>query len=269
MKLHRRRAARARSPGPDSAASCYLVEADGFRLVLDLGAAPSGHSPGTPTCTSRRDACSRHLHPDHCLDLCGYYVARSYRPGGPAPRGSRCTGRRSTAQRLARAYGLPGEPAWRGVRLPHRGLGDEHVEVGPLRVTAVRRCSTRSRPTASGSSTTARCSPTPATPAICDALVALAQDADLLLREASFLEGRDDAPEVHLTGRRGRPSTPRAPAPAGCCSPTSGLERPGERRGGGRAVYAGPVRAGPARARRYDAVTVAVGKARGACHDPR
>lgn len=24
-------------PGPDSPASCYLLEADGFRLVLDLG----------------------------------------------------------------------------------------------------------------------------------------------------------------------------------------------------------------------------------------
>jgi ribonuclease BN (tRNA processing enzyme) len=24
-------------PGPDSAASCYLLEADGFRLVVDLG----------------------------------------------------------------------------------------------------------------------------------------------------------------------------------------------------------------------------------------
>ena len=24
-------------PGPDSAASCYLLEADGFRLVVDFG----------------------------------------------------------------------------------------------------------------------------------------------------------------------------------------------------------------------------------------
>ena len=29
-------------PGPDSAASCYLAEADGFRMVLDLGSGALG-----------------------------------------------------------------------------------------------------------------------------------------------------------------------------------------------------------------------------------
>ena len=27
-----------------------------------------------------------HLHADHCLDLCGYYVLRKYHPDGPQPR---------------------------------------------------------------------------------------------------------------------------------------------------------------------------------------
>ena len=30
--------------------------------------------------------CISHLHADHCLDLCGYWVARTYRPDGPPPR---------------------------------------------------------------------------------------------------------------------------------------------------------------------------------------
>ncbi|MFC8943216.1 MBL fold metallo-hydrolase, partial [Streptomyces griseoincarnatus] len=29
-------------PGPDSACSCYLVEQDGFRLLLDLGTGAVG-----------------------------------------------------------------------------------------------------------------------------------------------------------------------------------------------------------------------------------
>jgi ribonuclease BN (tRNA processing enzyme) len=36
----------------------------------------------------------------------------------------------------------------------------------------------------------------------CDGLTRLARDADLLLAEASFVEGRDDARGIHLTGLR-------------------------------------------------------------------
>ena len=44
----------------------------------------------------------------------------------------------------------------------------------------------------------------------------LAKDADLLLAEASFEEGRDHARGIHLTGlRAGQP--PRTPAAGGCC----------------------------------------------------
>ena len=34
--------------GPDSPASCYLVEADGFRMVLDLGTRPETDAAGDP-----------------------------------------------------------------------------------------------------------------------------------------------------------------------------------------------------------------------------
>ena len=35
----------------------------------------------------------------------------------------------------------------------------------------------------------------------CDALIRLAQDADLFLCEASYLDGEDNPPDLHLTGR--------------------------------------------------------------------
>jgi ribonuclease BN (tRNA processing enzyme) len=61
-------------PGPESAASCYLVQAPfqgrTFSLILDLGLGAVGSlhrylDPG------KVDAFAlSHLHPDHCLDLC-------------------------------------------------------------------------------------------------------------------------------------------------------------------------------------------------------
>src|SRR6266702_734907 len=51
-------------PGPDSPASCYLLEADGFRLVIDA-------------------VILSHLHADHCVDLSSFRIAREYVPGGP------------------------------------------------------------------------------------------------------------------------------------------------------------------------------------------
>jgi ribonuclease BN (tRNA processing enzyme) len=72
-------------PGPDSAASCYLLEADGFRLVVDLGNGALGGLQRY-TALSRIDAVAlSHLHADHCLDMCPLWVARKYADEGPLP----------------------------------------------------------------------------------------------------------------------------------------------------------------------------------------
>jgi ribonuclease BN (tRNA processing enzyme) len=73
--------------GPDSPASCYLVQApyEGrtFSLVLDLG-------PGSFGALYRYldpagvDAIGlSHQHPDHCLDMTGFYVASCYSTTAP------------------------------------------------------------------------------------------------------------------------------------------------------------------------------------------
>ena len=76
-------------PGPDSPASCYLVQApyEGrtFSLLLDLGPGALGllYRYLDPR---RVDAFAlSHLHPDHCLDLCAYYVLARYSPTAPFP----------------------------------------------------------------------------------------------------------------------------------------------------------------------------------------
>ena len=95
-------------PGPESAASCYLLEAehDGrtWRIVLDLGNGALGqlHRYADPLAIDA--VLVTHLHADHCLDLCGYYVLRKYHPSGPQPR-IPVWGPEGTAERMARAYG--------------------------------------------------------------------------------------------------------------------------------------------------------------------
>ena len=71
-------------PGPDSAASCYLIEADGFRLVMDLGSGALGPLQRYCGLDEVDAVCLSHLHGDHCLDMCGYSVARTVPSGRPA-----------------------------------------------------------------------------------------------------------------------------------------------------------------------------------------
>lgn len=204
-------------PGPSSAASCYLVEADGhaedgsprtWRLVLDLG---SGALGPLQRHTALRDVDAvalSHLHPDHCLDICGLYVALRYDPSGPPAARLRVFGPEGTADRLARAYGVPADPGMTGELDVRPWSAGTAVTVGPLTVTPypvlhpVPAFGLRvegpgeddpSRRFALGYSGDTDS---------CDGLTALADGVDVLLAEASFQEGRDRGRGVHLTGRR-------------------------------------------------------------------
>ena len=194
--------------GPTSPASCYLVEAEGFRLVLDIGSGAVGALAQHTDIYGVDAMVLSHLHPDHCIDMCGYYVARKYRPEGSAPR-IPVWGPADTPFRLAAAYGLPADPGM-GEEFDFRSLAPESsFEIGPFRAYVDRtvhpieafaiRLEHNGRVlTYSGDS------------GICDPLVRLAKDSDLFLCEASFVEGRDDAPEVHLTGREAAEHATRA-----------------------------------------------------------
>ena len=72
-------------PGPDSAASCYLLEADGFRLVVDMGNGSLGALQRFAPLFGIDAVLLSHLHADHCVDLYSYSVARAYAPAGPQP----------------------------------------------------------------------------------------------------------------------------------------------------------------------------------------
>ena len=100
-------------PGPDSCASCYLLEAEWegrtWRVLLELGNGALGQLQRYADPLTIDAVLFSHLHADHCLDLCGYYVMRKYHPTGAQPR-IPVWGPGDTPGRLARAYDLPLEP---------------------------------------------------------------------------------------------------------------------------------------------------------------
>ena len=72
-------------PGPESAASCYVVEHDGFRLLIDLGSGALGPLQRHVDLRQVDAVLLSHLHADHCFDLAGFYVVSKYHPEGTLP----------------------------------------------------------------------------------------------------------------------------------------------------------------------------------------
>lgn len=184
-------------PGPEAACSAYLVEADGFRLLVDFGS-------GSLTALQRYAGLHAvdaivltHLHCDHILDAVTYVVVRRYAPDGPypplpvyAPAGA--------PDRLAAAYSQ--EEASVDDVYTFYGLQPGTFPIGPFSVTVDRvnhpvetygvRLEHNGRSLVYSSDT-----------APCEALLRLAHGADLFLCEASYLDGVDNPPDLHLTGR--------------------------------------------------------------------
>lgn len=183
-------------PGPESACSAYLVEAEDFRLLIDFG-------PGSLSALQRYAALDgvdaillSHLHCDHMLDACSYVVIRRYDPAGPlpmlpvyAPAGA--------AERIAAAYSQENAPV--DDVYTFYGLQPGTFPIGPFAVTVDRvnhPIETYGVRLEHGGKVLAYSSDT----APCEALLRLAQSADVFLCEASYLDGVDNPPDLHLTG---------------------------------------------------------------------
>jgi len=170
-------------PGPESACSAYLVEADGFRLLLDFGTGSLSALQRYASLTAVDAVLLTHLHIDHTQDACGYVVVRRYAPAG-------------AEQRLSTAYG---EGSLADVYLFHTLVAGT-ISIGPFSVTVDRvnhPVETYGVRLEHGGKVLAYS----ADSAPCPALEQLAQGADLFLCEASYLDGVDNPPDLHLTGR--------------------------------------------------------------------
>lgn len=188
-------------PGPESPASCYLVEAEHegrtWRIVLDLGSGAFGDLQryADPLCIDA--VLLSHLHPDHCLDLTGFYVALKYHPDGKLPP-TPVWGPPGTADRMARAYDLPPDPGMHE-EFEFLTYGGDPFDIGPFRVEAIPVAhpvpAFGLRVTADGRTVGYSGDTGP-----CAGLDAVAEGVDLLLAEASFTTRRVNPPGLHLTG---------------------------------------------------------------------
>lgn len=186
-------------PGPDSPSSCYLLEAEGFRLLLDLGHGALGALQRYTGLYDIDAVCLSHLHPDHWFDICAYWVARTFAPDGVRP-AIPVYGPPGTAHRIAQAYGLD-EPPGMTAAFDVATLAPGTRQIGPFQVSVAHMnhtIETFGFAVEHAGRTVAYSADTGESPA----LVTLSRGADLLLCEASFLDGVDVPRGVHLTGRQ-------------------------------------------------------------------
>lgn len=200
-------------PGPDSPASGYLVEADGYRVVLDLGHGTFGVLQRYVDPADVHAIVVSHLHADHCIDLTAYIVALRYGPAGyrfhsPADR-IPVVGPSGTRGRVEAAY----DPYARKLGLnelfnfstPREG------ELGPFTISYAE--TNHPVPTyavrlTAGGHTLAYSADT----GVSDEVVALAKDADVFLCEATFGAQEQYVPDLHLTARQAGEHAERAGA---------------------------------------------------------
>ena len=189
-------------PGPDSPGSCYLLESEHegrtWRVLLDLGSGALGVLQQYVDPLAVDAVLLSHLHADHCLDLCGYYVLRKYHPDGHPPL-LPVWGPSGTAGRMARAYDLDEAPGMTEEFDFRDWAPGAEVTIGPYTVEAwpvehpVEAYGLRvgaDGTVLAFTGDTGRC----------DQLERVARDADLLLAEASFHHEADNPPGIHLTG---------------------------------------------------------------------
>ena len=185
-------------PGPGSPASCYLLEHEGFRLLLDIGSGAIGPLQRHIALSQVDAILLSHLHGDHCLDICPYVIFRRYFLAEPLPRVP-VLGPRGTHGRLAAAYDPTStEPltdvfAFGALEPGSREVGPFTLQVDrvnhPVETFAMRLSAGGRTLTYSGDT------------GVSDPLVRLATGSDVLLCEASFLDGATVPPDLHLTGR--------------------------------------------------------------------
>jgi ribonuclease BN (tRNA processing enzyme) len=185
-------------PSPDSACSAYLIEADGFALMMDFGTGSLAALQRYGSLRGVDAVLLSHLHADHMFDACSYVVVRRYAPDGPYPRlplyapaGAR--------DRLTAAYGAPDEGPLEDVYEFHT-LTPDTFPIGPFMITA-ERVNHPVETFAFRVEHGGRLLAYSADSGMCDALPRVASNADAFLCEASYLDGMDNPPNLHLTGR--------------------------------------------------------------------
>ena len=193
-------------PSADSGCSAYLVEHDGFRLLVDAGNGAIGALQRYIGLLDLDAVVLSHLHADHCVDLIAYSYARRYHPERP-PR-LVVHGPHGTAERLVQVFDRP----------PPDGLHDIYdfrtttagtSAVGPFAMALT----PTAHPvecyavtlTAGGKTLTYSADTGPS-----DDVVRGAKGSDLFLCESTWLDDSDYPPALHMTARQAGEHAARA-----------------------------------------------------------
>jgi ribonuclease BN (tRNA processing enzyme) len=194
-------------PGPNAAASGYLIEADGFVLGLELGNGTLAQLQSVRDPFDLDALVLSHLHPDHCADFSALTVLRRYHPDPPYSRRPRLLpvyAPLDAPNRLANAY-APNEieRAVTDLSDVYRfyPLAVDPVRIGPFEVSAVEvdhptlAFGLRVRHDGRTVAYTGDTGP-------CPALDELARGVDVLLSEASWTDHPGRPSGVHLSGKQ-------------------------------------------------------------------
>lgn len=220
-------------PGPDAACSCYLLERDGYRLLLDAGTGSLGPLQRFADPCAIDAAVVSHPHRDHCSDLLPLAYLRDRRGAARPLPVVAPVGTSAHIVNPAAPPGYAGALDWRNPPPEPARFGPFTVETVPVRhsvpALAVRVTAGRASLTYSGDS------------GECAELLGLATGTDVLVCEAAAAVATPGADRVHLT-----------PAQAGALARDAGAGHlvlthlrpwadPAEALRGARAVYGGPI----------------------------
>jgi ribonuclease BN (tRNA processing enzyme) len=191
-------------PGPDRPTSGYLVESEGFRVVVDLGAGTFGKLQTHCSPFDVDAVLLSHLHLDHCADFAALTTFRRHHPRPPydprvrklpvhAPSGA--------AVRLANAHAASREEpesledvfAFSTLRPGSFRLGPCTVTVAPMRHI----CEAYGFRVECGGRSLVFSGDT----AACPELVELARGADVLLADTAWLDRGPRPDNLHMSGR--------------------------------------------------------------------
>lgn len=187
-------------PNATSPASSYLVEHDGYALMLDLGNGSFGALATYRDVRTVDAVALSHLHPDHCADVCGLYVSRRYNPAGMLP-AIPVVGPTGLAERLDEMYGLAGRSESMSSVFEFEEYSANPITLGPFSITTapVRHCVPAfALKVEAGGQTLVYSGDT----GPCQALQDLAVGADLALFEGSNVSTVDNPPDLHMSGKQ-------------------------------------------------------------------
>jgi ribonuclease BN (tRNA processing enzyme) len=222
-------------PSPRSPASCYLLAAEGFRLVVDLGSGALGPLQGYVAAHQIDALVLSHLHADHFIDMCSLWVARNWSSEGTLPR-LPVYGPSEAARRVS---GASDDPDVSGV-YDFVALAPGRRQIGPFTVTAghvAHPVETFAYRFEYGGRALVYSGDT----GPCPALTELARSADVLLCEAGFPELPDLPPDLHLCGSQAGQHAAAAGAGRLVLTHLNPDEDPAPNLTGARGAFPGPV----------------------------